>query len=1178
MGDKKTERRDIRDSKLILAGMAFSVLFWVLESAVHAFIFHEGNFAQQVLSPRPHEIWMRLMVMGAVIVFSVYSQLSVNFRRRAEKKARQAQAELDQIFDTAANGMRVVDKDFNVLRSNQTFSTLSGVSRNEGVGRKCHEMLRGPLCHTPGCPLMRILGGEKQVECEVEKERNDGVRVPCVVVATPFVGPDGELMGIVEDFKDISAHKQAEGELKKYTAELEQTRGKLEKQIWRRTGRIELNDRMRGEQDIETLGRNIIGYLANYLNAQVGAIYLADGNNLLRLIAGYAYNGRTDGSKEFEFGEGLVGQAALEKEPMVITQVPDDYMYISSGLGEAIPRNILVKSFLYEGHIKGVIELASFHVFTDTQLDFLNQVEESIAIAFHTAQSRFRMQELLEETQQQAEELQHQQEKLRETNEELEEQTHTLQESEARLQAQQEELRQANEELEEKTGALERQRDEIRKKNIELENSQELLENKARDIELTSKYKSEFLANMSHELRTPLNSILILSQLLSEDKGGNLSAKQVEFAHTIYSSGSDLLALINDVLDLSKVEAGKIELDMEALGLDDFSGTIARQFKPLAKEKGLGFKIDLAEGLPEDIRTDRQKLEQIIKNLLSNAIKFTTEGEITLHIHRPAADSHLSDTGLDPERVVVFSVSDTGIGIPEEKQKLIFEAFQQADGTTSRKYGGTGLGLSISRELTRLLGGKIELQSQEGKGSTFLLYLPEAVAEEKRVKQIKTPISMEAPIAPVDSAEGQGRGPANGFIKSPGSMGFIDVENIRDDRKDIQPGDRSILLIEDDPKFTKILFDIAHEKGFKCLVAGDGETGLHLADYYQPGGIILDIGLPGIDGWTVLTRLKDNSKTRHIPVHVISASDKTSDSMKMGAIGHITKPVGMDGLDNAFRKIKSIISRPVKHLLIVEDDPAQRKAIIELIGNGDVVATGVSTAQEAYELLKSGKFDCMILDLRLPDMSGAELLAKMRDDEGISYLPIIIYTGKELTKEEEITLNSYAARVILKSTTGHQRLLDETTLFLHRVEADLPEEKRKILRMIHDKEGILRGKTILLVDDDMRNVFALCNVLEEKGMSVLIGKNGKEGLERLNDNPDVDLVLMDIMMPEMDGYEAIKEIRKQDRFKKLPIIALTAKAMKGDRNKCIEAGASDYLAKPVDRHKLLSMLRVWLYL
>jgi PAS domain S-box-containing protein len=1171
MGAKNTERRGIRDSKLILAGMAFSVLFWVFESAVHAFIFHEGNFAQQVLSPLPHEIWMRLMVMGAVIVFSVYSQLIVNSRRRAEKKARQAQAELDQIFDTAANGMRVVDKDFNVLRSNQTFSTLSGVNRNEGVGRKCHEVLRGPLCHTPGCPLIRILSGEKRVECEVEKERNDGVRVPCIVVATPFVGPDGELMGIVEDFKDISAHKQAEGELKKYTAELEQTRGKLEKQIWRRTGRIELNDRMRGEQDIETLGRNIISYLANYLNAQVGAIYLADGNNLLRLIAGYAYSGRTDGSKEFEFGEGLVGQAALEKEPVVITQVPDDYMYISSGLGEAIPRNILVKSFLYEGHIKGVIELGSFHVFTDTQLDFLNQVEESIAVAFHTARSRLRMQELLEETQQQAEELQNQQEKLRQTNEELEEQTHALQESEAKLQAQQEELRQANEELEEKTEALERQRDEMRKKNIELEKSQELLEKKARDIELTSKYKSEFLANMSHELRTPLNSILILSQLLSEDKEGNLSAKQVEFARTIYSSGSDLLALINDVLDLSKVEAGKIELDMEALDLDDFSGTIARQFKPLAKEKGLGFKIDLAEGLPRQIHTDRQKLEQIIKNLLSNAIKFTTEGEITLRIHRPAADSHLSDTGLASENAVVFSVSDTGIGIPEEKQKLIFEAFQQADGTTSRKYGGTGLGLSISRELTRLLGGKIELQSQEGKGSTFLLYLPEAVAEEKQVKQ------MEAPIAPVEPAEGQGCGPAAGFIESPGSMGFTDVESIRDDRKEIQPRDRSILLIEDDPKFTKILFDIAHEKGFKCLVAGDGETGLHLADYYQPGGIILDIGLPGIDGWTVLSRLKDNSKTRHIPVHVISASDKTFDSMKMGAIGHITKPVGIDGLDNAFRKIESIISKSVKHLLIVEDDPAQRKAIIELIGNGDVATTGVSTAQEAYELLKSGKFDCMILDLRLPDMSGAELLAKMRGDGGISYLPIIIYTGKELTKEEEITLHKYAERVITKSTTGHQRLLDETTLFLHRVEADLPEEKRKILRMIHDKETILKGKTILLVDDDMRNVFALCSVLEEKGMKVLIGKNGKEGLERLNDNPGVDLVLMDIMMPEMDGYEAIKEIRRQDRFKKLPIIALTAKAMKGDRNKCIEAGASDYLAKPVDRHKLLSMLRVWLY-
>jgi len=519
---------------------------------------------------------------------------------------------------------------------------------------------------------------------------------------------------------------------------------------------------------------------------------------------------------------------------------------------------------------------------------------------------------------------------------------------------------------------------------------------------------------------------------------------------------------------------------------------------------------------------------------------------------------------LLPKDTIAFSVSDTGVGIPEDKQKLIFEAFQQADGTTSRKYGGTGLGLSISREIAKLIGGEIILESTEGKGSTFVLFLPEMV-EEKFLDSSVAPKVQHPPTLPESphrSTDG---------VKSKG------MEKILDDRKALSPGDKSILIIEDDPDFAKILRDLSKEKGFKSLVSGDGETGLHFADYYTPSAIILDIGLPGIDGWSVMSRLKENPKTMHIPVHFISALDNPLDAMKMGAIGHITKPVSMEKLDQAFGRIEGMITKKVKKLLVVEDNAAQRRAIDELIKGEDVKITAVSTGEEAYDRLKSGKFDCMILDLGLPDIPGAELLAKIRNKEELHHIPIIIYTGKELTVEEKVTIDKYAEKIIVKDAKSPERLLDETTLFLHRVEAKLPRAKQKMLGLIHDKESILKGKKILLIDDDMRNIYALTSVLEEKGIEIKVGKDGKEGLEKLDQDPDVDLIIMDIMMPGMDGYEATKKIRKKNRFKNLPIIALTAKAMKGDRGKCIQAGASDYLAKPVDRDKLISMLRVWLY-
>ncbi|MCP4253367.1 MAG: response regulator [Candidatus Scalindua sp.] len=931
---------------------------------------------------------------------------------------------------------------------------------------------------------------------------------------------------------------------------------------WLKAGQMELNVKMRGEQVIETLGNNIIGHLTEYLNAQVGILYMSDDDNRFKLIGSYAYIQKDSTPIEFILGEGLVGQVALKKEHILLANCPDDSININSGLVEAAPKHILIFPLILNNTVRGVVELGSFHEFQDIHLTFLDQVAEGIAIALNTVISRNSTEVLLEQTQQQTEELQTREEALRQSNEELEENAIALKESESRLQAQQEELRQTNEEIEE-------QRKFVEKQNIDLKAARKTIEERADSMEQSSQYKSEFLANMSHELRTPLNSILLLSRLLGDNKDGSLSEDQVESVQSINSSGNDLLGLINDVLDLSKVEAGKMDLQIDDMYLLDFCNNIKRNFQHVAKENGVSLNIEIADGLPERIRTDGQRVEQIVKNFLSNAFKFTSEGSVSLQISRPneLSDSaiNLSKSKLDKARTVLFSVIDTGIGIPEEKQKVIFEAFKQADGSTSRKYGGTGLGLSISKELTGLLNGKIHMTSTDGKGSTFSLYLPETF--EAKTKMAEQSPALSAIKAETDISKNAEKQNNRREIE----------ENIKDDRNTISGKDKSILIIEDDPVFLKILRDLSREHGFKCLVAGDGETGLQFTDYYKPSGIILDLNLPGINGWTVMSRLKDNPETRHIPVHFISASDNKFDALKMGAIDYATKPVSPEVIDQVFEKFNKIISKPVKDLLVVEDNPAQAEVISSIIGSGDVNTTTVATATGAYDLILTGKFDCMVLDISLPDMTGIELLNKIRKNEEIFQLPVIVYTGRNLTNEEKRIIDEYAATTIMKGVGSHRKLLDETTLFLHRIEANLPETQRKLLRMIHDKEAVLTGKKILVVDDDMRNVFSIKKVLEDKGMEIVIGKNGQEGLASLNDNPDVHLVLMDIMMPEMDGYTAIGEIRKQDRFKNLPVIALTAKAMKGDRSQCIEAGANDYLAKPFDIDRLFSMLRVWLY-
>ncbi|MCG8619972.1 MAG: response regulator, partial [Desulfobacterales bacterium] len=757
-----------------------------------------------------------------------------------------------------------------------------------------------------------------------------------------------------------------------------------------------------------------------------------------------------------------------------------------------------------------------------------------------------------------------------------------LKESEAELQAQQEELQVTNEELEEQAQALAEQKENIQNKNIELLEAQEAIQAKAEELEVASKYKSEFLANMSHELRTPLNSILILSQLLAGNRDGNLTEKQMESAGAIHSSGEDLLTLINEILDLSKVEAGKVELVLEDLEIKTLIADLERIFRNLAEDKGTAFDIEVAPTVSDVLYTDPLRLQQILRNLLTNAFKFTEKGRVSLSISRPS-EALCQGYDLTPDTALALAVRDSGIGIPKEQQAVIFEAFQQADGSTSRKYGGTGLGLSISRELSKLLGGYIMLESEEGKGSVFTVIIPERM-KDPVVEAPPVPKVAAAPAAPAGSPAGD---KAPDIILAPDPQPetvAVPVaapppapahDFVADDRKDLSSGGKSLLIIEDDPNSAKIMRDFARERGFKCVIAEDGETGLHYADYYRPSAIILDIGLPGIDGWAVLERLKGNPDLRHIPVHFMSAADSSMDAMRMGAVGFLTKPVTMEKVEETFGKIENIITRPVRKLLVVEDDKIQSQSIRELIGGGDVETVMVTTGAQAYEELSGNLYDCMILDLGLEDMSGFELLDRIRNNPSCGEIPVIVYTGRDLTQEEDSQLRKYTESIIIKGVRSPERLLEESALFLHRVEADLPKEKQDMLKLSHDKDRVLKDKTVLLVDDDMRNVFALTSVLEEKDMNILIARDGVEGVEKTRANAEIDIILMDIMMPRMDGYEAMEEIRKT--HKRMPIIALTAKAMKGDRKKCIDAGANDYLAKPVDTDKLISMLRVWLY-
>jgi CheY-like chemotaxis protein/HAMP domain-containing protein len=986
--------------------------------------------------------------------------------------------------------------------------------------------------------------------------------------------------------------------LNQMIANLRETTERNREQDWLKTNVAKFTRMMQGQKDLQTVSRQIMSELTPLVGAQYGAFYMQDseeGAPMLKLIASYAYKARKHIANRFAPGEGLVGQAALEKQPILLTNVPDDYIQVTSGLGSAPPRNIIVLPILFEGTVKAVVELGSFNTFSQIHQLFLDQLSDSIGVVLNVIQANMRTEELLEQSQKltqelqsQSKELQAQQEELERSNTELKSQAESLRASEELLRQQQEELQQVNEELEEKASLLAEQNKKVEQKNKEVESARLALEEKAQQLAVSSKYKSEFLANMSHELRTPLNSLLILAKLLGDNKEGNLNEKQVEYAQTIFTSGTDLLNLINDVLDLSKVEAGKLDVHPTEIPIPEISEYVDRTFRALAEQKGLTFKIDTMPDVPAAIYTDGHRLQQVLKNLLSNALKFTQAGSVSLTIRRAEKGRRFAARTLDaaPD-VIAFSVADTGIGIPKDKQQLIFEAFQQADGSTSRKYGGTGLGLSISREITRLLGGEIRVESAPGKGSTFTLFLPGRYDDTGYGSRTKG----QEPIGPASHSGGQSAA-ATGTTESREGAAVMDqpfatqrelrsaqflASPVADDRAEIQPGDRSVLIVENDANFARILLNMAREKDFKGIIALDGEAAIDLAHAYHPDAVTLDIDLPGMDGWAVLDRLKHHPDTRHIPVHVISGISKRQRGLKAGAIAYLEKPVSKEALDDAFGRIQTFLEERVRRLLVVEDDETQRNAIIDLVGAEDVTIMAVATAEDALRELSTTHYDCMVLDLGLQDMSGFDLLERVKSDVSMSAIPIIIYTGKELSPAEETRLRKYAETIIVKDVKSPERLLDETALFLHRVEAKLPDQKRRMLEQLHTADSIFAGKKVLIVDDDVRNIFSLTSMLEDHGMQATFVENGRDAIASLEADPSIDLVLMDIMMPDMDGYETTQAIRQNPIFKSLPIIALTAKAMKGDREKTIAAGASDYITKPVDPEQLLSLMRVWLY-
>jgi CheY-like chemotaxis protein/signal transduction histidine kinase/HAMP domain-containing protein len=991
-------------------------------------------------------------------------------------------------------------------------------------------------------------------------------------VATAVTKGDLTRSITVEAQGEVAALKDTINEM---IRNLRDTTQKNTEQDWLKTNLAKFTRMLQGQRDLNTVTKLILSELASVVSSQQGGFYLreeADGTPIFKLNSTYAFQERKGLRNQFHLGEGLVGECAFEKERILITEVPGDYIRISSGLGEAPPLNIVVLPILFEGQVKAVIELASFNRYKEIHLTLLDQVTETIGIVLNTMEANLRTEGLLNQSQSLARELQSQQEELRQTNARLERQAADLQASEELLKKQQEDLKAANEELEQKAGQLAKQNAEVETKNREIELAKLAVQERAEQLAVTSKYKSEFLANMSHELRTPLNSLLILAEMLAGNPDRNLTPKQEEFARTIHSSGSDLLALINDILDMAKIESGTMPVEISEMRFDDFQQYFERTFGPVADSRDLQFTVELAAGLPATMQTDPKRLQQVLRNLLSNAFKFTEEGKVTLRID-------LAERGWGPHHpvlgragpVIAFSVSDTGIGIPADKLKIIFEPFQQADSGTGRRYAGTGLGLSISREIARFLGGEIAVRSTPGEGSTFTLFLP---------------VTYRAPASSRPAEAPPRRGSARALAAETTATS-APLHEVGGDS--VHPGDRVLLIVERDPRFGEILLQAAHEQGLKGLIVPRGEMVLGLAKEVRPIAITLDLGLPDLHGWDVLERLKQDPRTRSIPVHIISGEETGPHGLERGAVACLKKPVSKKDLDEAFGHIKSLAEHPPRHLLIVEDNAVERDHVVRILGEEGVRTTAVGTGEEALAALRAQHFDCVVLDLKLPDVQGMELVERIRQEPDLHQLPVIVYTGKELTAEEEDRLNELAEQVIPKDARSLERLRADTARFLHHIAARGPraEGARFVVRARGEGPAAeaappaeagpaLAGKKILVVDDDVRNLFALMSMLERFEAEVLRAESGHEALAVLEQHPDADLVLMDIMMPGMDGYETTRAIRKQERFRSLPIIALTAKAMKGDREQCLEAGTSDYLAKPVHSGQLLARLRAWL--
>ena len=1079
--------------------------------------------------------------------------------RQAERSARDQAEASRALVDAASDAVLLTGLDGRILDANTATIGLFGLSA-QGL----RELHVGALFTDPALAAQHHAHAQHAgavVDAPMVIRPRDGQPRDVLLQAHARRNAEGVLSGIYLNLRDVTETRRA-------------ARARDEKE-WVVAGIARLNAVFQVTGAVEDLARRIITELSEYAGAQVGAFYTREeSGDGMTLIASHAFTHRKGYATRFLPGEGILGQAVLERKQVHVADLPPGFLVIGSGLGEADAGHLYVTPLMLESDIKGVLELASIKALGESALEYLRQAAPMIAVALEASTARATAAAALAQAQQLASELEAQQDRLRATNAELEEQTTELLASEQKLQAQQTEIELANAELQQQNELLEQQRNET-------EQARRTLVMQAQEVALASKYKSEFLANMSHELRTPLNSLLLLARSLRDNPGGNLTPDQVESASVIFDSGSDLLNIINEILDLSKIEAGKMELRLADVDIQDVARTLVSQFEHMAHAQGLQFKVAADGNLPQRLVTDPQRLGQILKNLIGNALKFTEQGSVSVRFARPSADTRFRRSGFDLARAVAVHVTDTGIGIPENQQKVIFEAFQQADSGDRRRYGGTGLGLSISRELANLLGGEIHVASTPGQGSTFTLYLPETLSEsrgeEAAPASVTAPLAAPTPVAAAPVADG-----SNGHHK-PAPLAAAPRPNVEkpqtpldDDHGKIGPNDRSLLLIEDDLRFAKILIEHVRQRGFKCLHATSGESGLELARVYRPDGVVLDIELPGIDGWTVLSELKQDLSLRHIPVHIVSVEAASKANLGIGAIGHTAKPVAQEQIDEVLRRLDAASAHAAKRVLVIEDEPLMRQETVRVIGNGNVKADSAGTGREGLDLLGKTRYDLVVMDLGLPDMSGVELLqtwSKMTDN----LPPVIIHTVRELTMEEELFLRHFSDSIIIKDVRSQERLIDEVALFLHRVVQELPEDKRQAIFHLRQSDEPLRGKKVLIVEDDMRTMFAMARMLAGHGVNPIKAENGERALAMLADHPDTDLVLLDMMMPVMDGYEVARRLRQDQKFSQLPVIALTAKAMREDRQRCLEAGCTDYLSKPVDPDRLTSLMRVLMF-